>query len=100
MANPAQQLEHTTNYLTQRDIFIFDGNSRSAHKIALTILVHDQSQKFDLVPKQNAPFFGIELPEAHREEKFILVMQTGEILNGKTALDFISHRLKLQAQVH
>ena len=95
MANPAQHLESARNFLVRKDTFIFDGNSHSAHVIARTILVHDLAHHFDLVPRQNAPFFGIALPLEHSDEKFILVTQQGEVLSGQEALERISQRLKL-----
>jgi len=100
MANPALNIQQTRNFLIKKDILIFDANSQSAHIIARTILVNDPSQKFHLIPRQSAAFFGVELPHKYEKEKFILMTQTGETICGKNALSLISERLKLATQIH
>jgi hypothetical protein len=100
MTNLASNLEQHSPFLTLKDTFIFDGNSQSAHIIARTILTNDSAHTFDLIPKQNTPFFGFELPEYYKEEKFILITQSGEVLSGNQALNVISKRLKLKVNYH
>ena len=65
-----------------------------------TILTNDPSQKFGLIPRQNTPFFGIDIPHEYQHEKFLLITQTKEVLCGEEALEFISQRLKLKVDVH
>lgn len=100
MANLAAPIEAKSAFVTVKDTFIFDGNSPSAHIIARTILTNDPSQKFGLIPRQNTPFFGIEIPGEYQNEKFILITQTREVLCGDEALEFISQRLRLQMNIH
>lgn len=100
MANTALNLANQSSYLINRDIFIFDGNSQSAHIIARTILVNDLYQQLNLIPKQNTAYFGIAVPKAHSEEKFVVLTQTGEVLVGDAALEFATLRLKLEQVLH
>lgn len=97
MANPALDYSASPNpgcHLS-KDTFVFDGNSQTAHLIARTILVNDPHQKFALIPKQNTTYFGINVPSEYLDEKFVLLSQTGQVLSGTSALDFINERLKL-----
>ncbi len=100
MANPALNIANQSNYLVNRDIFVFDGNSQSAHIIARTVLVNDPYQQLNLIPKQNTSYFGIEVPTAHSEEKFIVMTRTGDVLVGDAALQFVTLRLKLETKFH
>ena len=99
-ANPALKLDNQQNYLLNRDIFIFDANSPSAHIIARTILVNDPYQYLNLIPKQNSAYFGIHIPNCHAGEQFVLLTQNGEFLSGDEALELVSTRLKLDSSIH
>jgi hypothetical protein len=92
--------DSNTVFQVHKDTLIFDGNSKTAHLIARTLLVNDPQQKFALMPKQNSPFFGVELPEKYSQEKFLLISLSGEIKCGKEALDFMSERLNLKDIYH
>jgi len=102
MANSAldYRLNLRPSYHINKDTFIFDGNSQSAHIIARTLLVNDPHQKFALIPKQNTDFFGIHVPNEYAHEQFLLLSMDGQVLCGNSALDVISERLKLKEIYH
>ena len=102
MTNLALNLDHIsdTTICVNKDTFIFDGNSKSAHIIVRTLLVNDITQKYAFMPKQNTLFFGINIPSEYNDEKFLLVGQKGEVLRGKFALESISEQLNLKRIYH
>ena len=102
MTNLAFSLEHNsdTTFHVDKDTFIFDGNSKSAHIIARTLLINDITQKFALIPKQNTLFFGINIPFEYNDEKFLLIGKNGEVLRGNAALESISVQLNLKRIYH
>ncbi len=99
--NSVTSRENTNRFFElNKDTFIFDGNSQTAHLIARTLLVNDPAQKIALIPRQNTPFFGIDIPSELSNEKFILISTDGRVLRGRNALDNISKRLKLDEIYH
>jgi len=98
--NSGTSSSHNATFQVHKDTLVFDGNSKTAHLIARTLLINDPSQKFSLMPKQNSHFFGIDIPEEYLHEKFLLIGTNGEVKRGKQALDHMSEKLNLDKMYH